>query len=108
MKSIKRISEIALSAIFGVLSVVHLVLIILSLFLVNSAPLLRTILWIIEGVSLLFVAGEVYYIIKNKKELNSKNIFIFVLYILQVLLFIILQYKLVELVFDYTIGLILK
>lgn len=108
MKSIKRISEIALSAIFGVLSVVHLVLIILSLVLVNSAPLLRTILWIIEGVSLLFVAGEVYYIIKNKKELNSKNIFIFVLYILQVLLFIILQYKLVELVFDYTIGLILK
>ena len=67
MRLNKRVSEIALSAIFGVLSVVHLILIILSLVLVSSAPLLRTVLWIIEGVSLLFIAGEVYYIIKNKK-----------------------------------------
>lgn len=108
MRLNKRVSEIALSAIFGVLSVVHLILIVLSLVLVSSAPLLRTVLWIIEGVSLLFIAGEVYYIIKNKKELNSINIFIFILYAIQVLLFLILQYNLIELIFDYTIGMILK
>ena len=108
MRFNKRVSEIAPSAIFGVLSVVHLIFIVLSLILVGSAPLFRTILWIVEGISLLAIGYEVYYIIKNKKELNSINVFLFILYVVQVFVFLILQYNLIGLIFDYSIGLILK
>lgn len=108
MDQFRKISNIGLFIIFILLSVVTIPLLILFKIGGNLADTYKLILWIVQGVGLLFIAYEIVCICLFKRNLSLRNYILFAFYCVLSFIFIFIVCGGFEFIIDYTLGLVFK